>query len=135
MSHELYSSLLDGDLSAIYALSEELGEDGLGVMYQWLQVAVALGNEAAAEVADGLYEAVLAKGGDETVACLHLEVGEWFIFGTNGVVRDENRGLDQLACAQELGLTQSVDVEAPLAALEAALDGPSLERFVGLFNR
>ena len=133
MSKELYTAIQDGDLSVIYALGEELGEEGMGVMYQWLQVAVALGCEEAAAIADGLYEGVLQHAGDETVACLHLEVGEWFILALNGVTRDLTLGLDQLACAAEFGLTESVDVSGPLRTLRDGLDGEALQRFQEIF--
>jgi hypothetical protein len=130
---ELYTAVHDGDPSVLYALGEELGEEGMGVMYQWLQVAVALGCEEAAAIADGLYEGVLQHAGDETVACLHLEVGEWFILALNGVTRDHTHGLGQLACAEEFGLTASVDVTGTLRTLRDELDGESLQRFHEIF--
>lgn len=133
MSSEIYAAVQAGDLSVVYALAEELGEDGIGVMYQWLQVAAALGNTEAAAIADGVYEGVLQQAGDETVACLHLAVGEWFILGDRGVARDPGLGLDQLACAEQFGLTQSVDVDGPLRALQAALTGEALQRFHEIF--
>ncbi|MFT5355617.1 MAG: hypothetical protein ACI9KE_002836 [Polyangiales bacterium] len=134
MSKELYGHAAEGDLEtlceAAFATGEEEGEQ---VVFQWLQVAASLGHEAAEEMADDIYEAALSRGGDETVAALHYEVATWFARGEQGVVVNVEHALTQLACAQELQLRESMDLDVELKKLRGSFSGVDERRFDEIF--
>ena len=135
MSKELYDLAVEGDLKTLCETISQLedDEDPTLAIYQWLQVAAALGHEDADDMAEDLHEAALSRGGDETVAVLHYEVAEWFIEGSRGVDPNPTFGLVQLEYAQELQLRESVDIDDGLRSLRAKLAPDHQERFDAIF--
>jgi hypothetical protein len=134
VSKELYQLAAEGDLDALLAAMDELDSDSepTETMYQWLQVAACLGHEQADEMASDLEEA-MDRGGAETMAMLNYEVACWFIEGENGVERNIDHGLDQLAYAQQLQLRESIDLDKDLLSLRAQLDSEQRQRFDEIF--
>jgi hypothetical protein len=137
MTHELYKRAEEGDVEELCRMAEETAEadeDGRETnVFRWLQVAAMLGSDEAEEMADDLYEAALSRGGDETVAVLHLEVAQWFIRGEHGVAQSAEHGLTQLELAEELQLRESVDVDEDLRSLRSFLKGEDLNQFDELY--
>jgi hypothetical protein len=136
MANELYALAKDADLESVCQAAAEACEDedeAAGEVYQWMQVAAALGRQEADEIADDIYEAVLSRWGDETVAVLHMEVAEWFVNGDHGVEVNTSHAVDQLECAENLQLRDSVEVDSELLAIRSKLSGQDLGRFDSIF--
>lgn len=135
MSRKLFELAQAGDVDAVCDAAAESCAEGEREesVYQWLQVAASLGSDEAEEMADSLYDAVLSRGGDETVAVLHFEVAQWFICGEQEVEPNPGLGLYQLERAEQLRLRESVQIDGPLRDLRARLDEAGQERFDGIF--
>jgi hypothetical protein len=139
MFDHLYEAAAAGDLNPLLMLGAAIEadpdfEDPECHVYQWLQVAACLGVDDAADYANGLYEASLSGSGDETVASLHMEVAQWFVHGTYGVVVNHDHAIAQLSRAQDFGLWGSLDgLDEPLLEIRAKIGGVHHLRFDALF--
>lgn len=129
---KLYHLAKSGELQLLLEAIED-DEGAILAIYQWLQVAAALGHDEAEEMAADLHEAALDRGGAETVAVLHFEVAQWFIEGSHGVAQDLEHGLAQLVEAQQFQLRDSVQVDAELRVLRAKFDEAQQRRFDAIF--
>ena len=107
MSEKYFELAKAGDIESLGVLIDtQFQEDyneSVKVLYQWLTVANALGFTKAGEMAEDIYATGLEDDG--LFALFHYEVAEWFISGKNGVELNEKLGLDQLAQAEDLGLS------------------------------
>lgn len=125
-----------GDIDNLLNTIEEHIEDDeekINTTYQWMQVAASYGSEEAEEIADSVYDAVLHVS-DETVAYLHFEVAQWFIYGEHGVEQDIKRGIDQLRVAQHFQLRESIqDIETQLLKIRNTLKPEYLADFDIIF--
>jgi TPR repeat protein len=92
-----------GDIATIRALFRTTNNvEADGDAYRWLLVAADYGHAAGETSAREMLSTSLLRDDPEIAGLAHLDLGEWYLTGKNGLPRDLERGRKHLERAKEL---------------------------------